>query len=1316
MNPQDNQAVTDFLNQLNNSVPPAVSPVPIVTSPASETEKLFARVRASGQPVVPSLSPLPQRQPQSPPGDNQGIFENFTNGVRRGALSTVALLDAAEGSVAGLLGFDQAQQDFFKDYDRLTKQAEQFRGSVGSVEEINSPLALIKFASGAIGENLPTLIATLLTGGVGGIATKLVAKRVITKVAGKELRDKLATAKIRGQIAGTVASSAVLGTGEVAGDLRSSGLDSAPATELAFGVTIGALDALPVVGLFKAFSLSRPFKNRVISEIGKRSLPGAIGRGAAIGAAAEVPTEVLQEALGIAAKSTVDDNFDALGPEARSRLLNAAAGALVVGGAIGGVGGGGLRQFQLRHPDVPIARIPPPEAPTVGLADTATELFPGVNETLASGEGIIPIDPPVLEDLTTSKKALAKVGIPTDEQNSETLGALGSGTENFSQRMKLMHGIVQLAKLNPSMRPFAGLLRAASNAASRTISRKDSIVGDLKALGEGPMKRVTDFMTERSIESSRLERPLDPEENRTLLNKFGIQMETEMNIISRMEQDLGQDIQRLHDLAIRDLRKQFNKPEDISVLAEREQEVNSELERLQQRNFFPLGRFGRHAVLVKARRSVMFEGQQFRKGETVSLENFENTFDQNGALAQARGEFNTQDFVVTPQLLDANMQSLQGIPPAFVRTLIEKLDLSETDRTKVKEAVSDASPAQAFRRKFRARKLVRGHSTDTLRAYIDNGLRVAHHSARLEFDPLLRAEVDRFNEDTLTISKAGGDPRIRQQITEAMNEHLDFMRKPGNELAAVRTFTYHFYLGASVRSAFTNLTQVPFFTFPKLWAVANKRAGHKNLDPRGMVTAQRHLVRAYKESVQYWRDPEKLSPEQLQMIGELKDRGSLDQSLSAHIVDLSEGGNLQRLLPASAGGRLIKNASHYSSWMFQGAEHWNRRVSAIAAYNMAREQGLNHQQAVGGLFSEGSADEVVNSTQFNFEKFNRPALVRGKKAALFIFWQHRLNMLFFARHDIGAQQWWLVQGLMAGALGLPFADDIADFVDFAATKMKGQLGFKNPKVDVRLLAREYLTSIGASPDLILHGLGRNYMTPGLAIDLSGTFTYGNLIPGFGPALDLASGQGDFNSSLGRVAKEAGGAGFSVAASILQAATSPDLSTVKRLQLALPSALRNLVRAGERVADGEATTLTGKPIPNTEFDPAKPLDYIQITMEAMGFQNSEVAKEGEARRAVNEVAAFYGGRKNLLLRQWRHVIENGRNPKAMADMRKHIKRFNTSLAGRYRAFVITGDTLRKVTKNASRSAIASRRRIELTKTRAAVAAEVLPKFPNLTRVP
>ena len=93
-----------------------------------------------------------------------------------------------------------------------------------------------------------------------------------------------------------------------------------------------------------------------------------------------------------------------------------------------------------------------------------------------------------------------------------------------------------------------------------------------------------------------------------------------------------------------------------------------------------------------------------------------------------------------------------------------------------------------------------------------------------------------------------------------------------------------------------------------------------------------------------------------------------------------------------------------------------------------------------------------------------------EEAVFFLFFNYVQQTAFFAtRGDATALRYSLMLGLMSGIMGLPFAEDLEDLIDFVATKLKRELGSKNPKTQIRMEMRDLINQMNMNPDLLLHG-------------------------------------------------------------------------------------------------------------------------------------------------------------------------------------------------------------------------------------------------------
>jgi hypothetical protein len=270
---------------------------------------------------------------------------------------------------------------------------------------------------------------------------------------------------------------------------------------------------------------------------------------------------------------------------------------------------------------------------------------------------------------------------------------------------------------------------------------------------------------------------------------------------------------------------------------------------------------------------------------------------------------------------------------------------------------------------------------------------------------------------------------------------------------------------------------------------------------------------------------------------------------------------------------------------------------------------------------------------------------------------------------------------MTGLGGLPFAEDLMDMVDFVGTKMKSQLGYKDPKVDIRLDARAFAKELGANPDLVMHGLSRETFglhwlgnmvgLPVPKFDVSGSLSLGRVIPGVEPILGR---EGRFADRFLESAEDIGGAALSIPLSVMRALADDNPDVFKRWERALPSALRSVSRGARYALEGEETTRSGATL--TTFDASDPEQLLEIVAQTLGAAPSRVNEERELRWAQKEHIRYYQTRRTLLLAQLSHAYD-GRDKETIITMKKAIRTYNLSVP--HKALRLTQKDIRRSLK-------------------------------------
>jgi len=361
---------------------------------------------------------------------------------------------------------------------------------------------------------------------------------------------------------------------------------------------------------------------------------------------------------------------------------------------------------------------------------------------------------------------------------------------------------------------------------------------------------------------------------------------------------------------------------------------------------------------------------------------------------------------------------------------------------------------------------------------------------------------------------------------------------------------------------------------------------------------------------------------------------------------------------------------------FHITEKANRFTTAIAAYRLEFERTGDHNRAV---YAARGANWSAN---FEYARWNRPEFARGKKNVALMFAAFWQNSLYFATKDPGATRYWLIMMFLAGAMGLPFAEDIEDLLSGILTWGREKLGYKDPYVDLQLEVREFLQELNAPSfvaDYILHGISSDSFGAGLIeeltgmpiprVDVSASLGMGNIIPGTELIQNQLAARGRPNAGATAVAGavEAGtGATGSLAMDLVNAAVSGNVSTMKEAEKLIPFIFaRNASKAFRMMTEGQEKSQSGEPI--AQFDPDEPRDIAEMVLQGLGFTPRRVSQGWQEYTATKQMIAYYESRRRILQAQLNQsFLQEDRE--ARADALKAIREFNKNVP--YPEFAIT----------------------------------------------
>lgn len=579
---------------------------------------------------------------------------------------------------------------------------------------------------------------------------------------------------------------------------------------------------------------------------------------------------------------------------------------------------------------------------------------------------------------------------------------------------------------------------------------------------------------------------------------------------------------------------------------------------LMARGYAPLSRFGQYTVDVVD-----------QNGERLYFSMFEDERDANKMARELQQQY-PEATVQTGTMSQESYKLFSGVTPETLALFGESLGLEESsDDAKsqiFQEYLKAAKTNRSAMKRLIQRKGIDGFSEDAGRVLAG----FVYSNARQISTNLHAGEIGRS-----AAAVTDGD------VKDAAIKLMEYVQNPREEAQALRGLMFTQFIGGSIASAMVNMTQPFTMTLPYLSQFAGAIGAGKlmgdavKLASRG-VRNDEELASALKRA----EDEGVVSPQEVhQLMAQAQGKGSLQSGDGTRAGDAAAKVNNSLAKLGLAWGKV-----------FSAAEQFNRRVTFIAAYKMAREKGMENPFAF--------AENAIAETQGVYNKGNKPTWARGAVGGtLFTFKQYSIGYVEFLRRmwgngPEGKKAVGLALGvlfLMSGLGGMPGADDLDDVIDGFLQRVLGR------SFDTKQAKKEFFASIlgQSGAEFVMSGLSG---LPGMPIDVAGRMGLGNLIPGTG----LLTKKRDYGRDYLEIAGPAGtlftNAGLSVAA-----LASGDVR--KAAEVLSPVAIQNALKAKDMAEMGFYRDQKGRKVIDT--------DGYDVVAKALGFQPRAVAQVQEA---------------------------------------------------------------------------------------------------------
>ena len=573
-----------------------------------------------------------------------------------------------------------------------------------------------------------------------------------------------------------------------------------------------------------------------------------------------------------------------------------------------------------------------------------------------------------------------------------------------------------------------------------------------------------------------------------------------------------------------------------------------------------------------------------------------------------------------------------------------------------------------------------------------------HHTARVL--PMIehRNTIDKAKERLLGARDSKGKaipPEGSRTVRDYATKWLKSVDDPGGDFPALRKAGFLWWLWASPASALVNLTQTPLVTIPVLakWGgfartmlEANKVAA-QILRPDKMMFGKKNWGTEDAKIV-LLVDNLNMAEHEKAVLRKWERNGSLQAQVTSEMT----GNNIGKSPAFRPMAKMAQKSYESGASLFGAAEVTNRVIAGITAYRLARQpENLAKAKKLykdNQLFQEMFGDKVtpenlgewaILETQFQGGDINTPEIMRGIGAPLTQFKKFTANYLSLLnrqfRHEGAAGKvasTMMLASLVAaaGLKGLPFAQDIADAVDWATETVTSI----NPHVEmtVRNWLRDGLEGVGGerwgdiASEMLMNGPSRHLT----GMDLGARFGQGDIVPG--NAMDL------FGPLAGAISQGADAAKLYKSGQNYQA--------TERI---LPKAIGNVAGALGYQEQGVTTAAGNRVMMPSEFEGA------DVAKKAMGFQPAELARryedifdlskvDADARRAT---AGFYRRLANsVALAQDADKAGDKRGAERFmerfqADLDKYLKNIEDPHRPDYIKFKLNRESLKREIANA-----------------------------------
>lgn len=673
--------------------------------------------------------------------------------------------------------------------------------------------------------------------------------------------------------------------------------------------------------------------------------------------------------------------------------------------------------------------------------------------------------------------------------------------------------------------------------------------------------------------------------------------------------------------------------------------------------YFPLARFGKYVVVLRNQNGeaeVVSRAETKNEAESVRAELIKKYPQYKADDVKKDAEFNA---------------SRDSVGRGFMSDLFDEvgnLGLDAKSQADFEDTLSQlylsSMPDLSWAKHGIHRKGTAGFSNDARRAFAQHMFSGANYLGKLRYGDQLAQQLDemkKYSEDQFKKGVGYDQNSANDVIDEMEKRHENLMNPKGSPISSFLTSVgFMYYMGLSPAAAIVNLSQTALVAYPIMGAKwgfdkAGKellkasgefgiglKDGYENPDFSSVTNAIKTIGNVYNPNI-----ANRLQGDELKAYEEAVKRGVIDVTQAHDLAGIAQGEDSKVMW-------YFRPAMRLASGMFHHAERFNREVTFIAAYRLARQHvNLDGSKSTHSEAFEQAMDAVYRG-HFDYSAGNRARFMQGNVAkVLLLFKQYAQNMLYTLVRNAHQSIYALdpneqkearralagilgMTTLAAGAIGLPITGMLftasiliakksklgsaAFFAAWAVAFFGAADGDEEDPYELEIVIRNWLADIHPKfADLVFGGVPRVFSP----VDLSGRVGLNNLIiPDVQEGLEGADWATAMQSAL------------------LGPVVGISTSTVKGLQqiqegdygrgieTMLPIFLKNAMKSYRYADEGVLTK-------NKDVIHPEDVTGVELFSQAIGFSPASVRTSYEGRSAIFQYRTKLEDHRRELMRKW-----------------------------------------------------------------------------------